>query len=40
MAAQKSGDLETARQALARAVASPTRFVGRDEAERALSTFK
>lgn len=40
MAAQKTGDKDTARAALAKAVASPTEFADRDEARRALAELK
>ena len=40
MAAQKMGDKDTARAALAKAAASPTEFPGKDEARRALAELK
>lgn len=40
MAAYKVGDLDTARRALAKAVASPSAFLGRDEAASVLSAIK
>ncbi|PYM95766.1 MAG: hypothetical protein DME04_03835 [Candidatus Rokuibacteriota bacterium] len=40
MAAHKSGDLETARKALTKAIAAPLRFTGKDEAAQVLSTLR
>ena len=40
MASLKSGDADTARTALSRAVSSPASFPGKDEAKQALATLK
>jgi tetratricopeptide (TPR) repeat protein len=40
MVSQQIGDLGTARQALTKAVSSPTNFVGKDEARKALAQLK